>query len=64
MIRGLNDISFVVCALLVEILDGCNLVWMVLVREFGKERKNGETVNVFLSTWYHGPNDCMKGWVC
>ena len=27
---------------------------------FGKERKLGEILNVFVSTWYHRPNVCIR----
>ena len=39
--------------------DPIVLVWLVLAREFRKERKMGEIVDVSVSTWYHGPNDCI-----
>ena len=39
--------------------DPSVLVWLVLVRELGKERKIEEIVNVSVSTWYHDLNDCL-----
>ena len=47
------------CVLLVEILDRLCSHKVVLVRELSKERKMGKIVNVSVSTWYHGPNDCI-----
>ena len=46
--------KLVLLCVLLEIL-GSVLVWLVLVRESGKERKRGEIVNVPVSTWYHSP---------
>ena len=54
MIRGLSEVGSVVC---VVDRDPRVLVWLVLIREFIKERKMGEIVNVSVSTWYHYPND-------
>ena len=47
------------CVLLKEIL-GCVLVWLVLVRQFGRERKIREIVNVSAFTCYRGPNECIR----
>ena len=32
------------------------LFCIILFAGFGKERRKGELVNVFLSKWYYGPN--------
>ena len=56
VIRGRSEVAFVVC-----VVDGDSrvLVWLVLVREFRKERKMGEIVGVSVSTWYRGPNNSI-----